>query len=265
MRSLSGDDYPPLPKVSDEAAVMSIEPGVLATLIALTAVSMSTDETRAHLHSMLMEFEPGKARSVTTDGHRLSLAELPIDGGAKASMLIPHKAVLELRKLADATTGETMKLVQQGSHLFVLTETSTFSVKLVDAQFPPYAQVIPTSSAHTFRLPRAALLDAARAILVSADEKTKGIRLSFDKGVLRISSQAVERGEGFDELPYDDVSGNGGALVGLNAQYLIEALTVLDCEEIALGVGGELDPILMRRVGEQIGEYTGVLMPMRLA
>ena len=79
----------------------------------------------------------------------------------------------------------------------------TFSVKLVDAQFPPYAQVIPQNSEQKVRVPRAAFADALRAVSIAASERTGGVKLTLAKGTMRITSESPESGDGFDEVPID--------------------------------------------------------------
>ena len=79
----------------------------LALLIARTHFSISTDETRAHVNRALFEWAGDRVRMVTTDGHRLSKMEATVAGSsATATMLIPLKAIAELRRLAEEARGE---------------------------------------------------------------------------------------------------------------------------------------------------------------
>jgi len=267
MRGMPGDDFPPVPRPEEGAAHIPLDASTLTRLIAHTAFSVSTDETRANLNSALLEIENGIARMVSTDGHRLSKAECPIEGHASLSMLIPLKAVTEIRRLAEdaiASEDSALRLTQSGPYAFFSAGDVTFTSKLVDAVFPPYAQVIPKSSARTFRVSRSALLDAVRAVAVSAGDNL-GVRLSFNKGDLRVTSEDPTKGEGVDEVSYDLVDGKDGALVGMNSKYLGEVLTALSSDDVELGVSAELDPVVVRPVGETGGlDFVGVLMPLRL-
>ncbi|HVJ89448.1 MAG TPA: DNA polymerase III subunit beta, partial [Labilithrix sp.] len=140
----------------------------------------------------------------------------------------------------------------------------TFTTKLVDSSFPPYAQVIPKSSARIFRLSRVKLADAVKAVAVSAGNNL-GVRLSFNKGDLRVTSEDPTKGEGVDEVSYDLVDGKDGALVGMNSKYLGEVLTALSSDDVELGISGELDPVVARPAGAAKDiDFTGVLMPMRI-
>jgi DNA polymerase-3 subunit beta len=265
LRSSAGDDYPPLPSAEPSSPTFTIEIGTLTRLIHLTAASICDDSTRAHLNSLLIEREGDIIRAVSTDGHRLSKAEVKLDGGGSSAMLIPLKAVNALRAMCDALpVDDKLTIVQSGSSAFFTGGSATLSVKLADATFPPYQQVIPKQSTRTLRLPRAALAEAIKAVSVAANDRTGGIKLSFSKGVLHLSSESPDSGDGADELPYEVIDGKDGAVIGLNARYPIDALNALSCDEVDVGMSAELDPIVIKPVGDGAGEFLNVLMPMRI-
>lgn len=271
MRGMSGDDYPPLPKADAEAPTLHVEAATLSKLIALTQFSISTDETRAHLNSLLVEWDGDVLRAVSTDGHRLSKAEAKLEGqSASTSLLIPLKAIRIVKEMCDgvyaAPTADgakpSIKIERNGGTAFFVAGDTTFSVKLVDAQFPPYAQVIPAKSERTIRLPRALLADALKAVAIASNERTGGVKFSFAKGVLTLTSESADTGDGRDELPYDVVDGKDGALFGVNAKYILDVLGAISDDEITIGLTGELDPAVIRPASGS--DYLAVVMPMRI-
>ena len=146
---------------------------------------------------------------------RLSKTQVTDKGPqASATMLIPLKAIHELRRMCEEVMADQRKdakeptrpqlqITQSGSSAFFQGGGTTFSVKLVDAQFPPYAQVIPQNSEKKVRVPRASFADALRAVSIAASERTGGVKLSLSKGTMRITSESPESGDGFDEVPID--------------------------------------------------------------
>ena len=126
LRGMPGDDFPPLPAPSEGAPTLALGVDVLSELMQKTYFSISTDETRAHLNSALFEWDGDVVRMVTTDGHRLSMMEQKVVGKqATATMLIPLKAILELRRLCDELSAEGGKddkpeiaITQSGSSAF---------------------------------------------------------------------------------------------------------------------------------------------------
>ena len=149
---------------------------------------------------------------------------------------------------------------QSGPSAFFQSAGVTFSVKLVDAQFPPYAQVIPQSSDKKVRVPRAAFADALRAVSIAASERTGGVKLALAKGTMRIASESPESGDGFDEVPSDY---NGPEItIGFNAKYFLDVLGSLEEEDVILGLSGELDPAVVRPASDR--QFLAVVMPMRI-
>ena len=275
LRGMPGDDFPPLPAPAEGAPSLALAVDVLRELIAKTHFSISTDETRAHLNSALFEWDGDVVRMVTTDGHRLSKMEVRVTGRqASATMLIPLKAIQELRRLCDdmlaeakegtkeagAGAGMQLQITQSGSNAFFQGGGVSFAVRLVDAQFPPYAQVIPQHSDKVVRISRGQFSEALRAVSIAASERTGGIKLGLSKATLRITTESPESGEGFDELPIEYTG--EPMTIGFNAKYFLDVLAALDEDEVELGLGGELDPAVVRPVGER--QFLAVVMPMRI-
>jgi DNA polymerase-3 subunit beta len=280
LRGMPGDDFPPLPQPAEGSPTLALDVDVLSELIAKTHFSISTDETRAHLNSALFEWDGDVVRMVTTDGHRLSKVDVKVSGRqASATMLIPLKAIQELRRLCDEMMSEhssgasgdgakkkpELLITQSGSSAFFQGAGTTFSVKLVDAQFPPYSQVIPQSSDKVVRAPRSAFADALRAVSVAASERTGGVKLSLTKGSMRITSESPESGDGYDEIPVEYAGPNMS--IGFNAKYFLDVLASITDDEVAIGLSGELDPAVLRPAGATTTserQFLAVIMPMRI-
>ena len=267
LHGMPGADFPALPSLQADAPKLTLPAEVLSLLLQRTHFSISGDETRPHVNSALLECVPGTVRMVTTDGHRLSKMEVSVpESKATATMLLPLKAITELRRLTDEARAERtgdISIAQQGPDAFFSVAGVLFSVKLVDAQFPPYQQVIPAQTDRVVRAPRTALADALRAVALAASDRTGGVKVAVSNGVLRITSESPESGNGFDEVGVDY---QGADLTfGIHARYFLDVLSAIDEEEILLGISGELDPAVLRPGMEtSASSYVAVVMPMRI-
>lgn len=272
LHGLPGDSFPALPEPAADAPVLELEVEVLAALINATQFSISTDETRPHLNSALFEWDGDHVRMVTTDGHRLTKMEAVVSGKqASATMLIPLKAIAELRRLCDEAQAEPSRegvapmvsIAQSGPNAFFTLADTRFCVKLVDAQFPAYQQVIPGAAERTIRAPRGPLIEALRAVSLAASDRTGGVKLTLDGSTMRIMSESPESGDGFDEIPVEYAA--EPMVIGFNARYMLDVLGVLDDEEIQILLSGELDPAVIKPASEQpTRSFVGVVMPMRI-
>ena len=268
---MPGQDFPALPNPgAAEFAVLEAEE--LGRLISLTHYSMSADETRPHLACALFEGDGKTVRMVTTDGHRLSKAEYKLGEGKKLlnfSMLVPSKGVGELRRLIDEVkadrqktddTSSVVEVATAGGSAFFRRDDALLSVKLVDEQFPPYAKVIPSSPSRQIGISRALLTEALRRIALVASDKSGAVRFSAEPGILRITSENPDVGEGAEEL---DVDFAGDPVeIGFNARYVLDVLGALVEDDVKLELGGQLDPGVVRPVGPT--DFVGVIMPMRI-
>ncbi len=265
---MPGEDFPPLPSPG-EAAFAELEAGTLGQLIGLTQYSMSSDDTRPHLAGTLFESDGNVVRMVTTDGHRLSKAEAPSPGIPAFTMLVPQKGILELKRLIEDVRNDksrpaeervTVSVANVGGNAFFRGHEVQLSVKLADEQFPPYAKVIPQSHTRRVVAARELLVDSLRRISLVASDKSGGVRLMLEPGKLEIVSENPDVGEGSEELDVDFVGEK--VAIGFNARYLLEALSALPDDEVALELGGELDPGVVRPATDN--RFVGVIMPMRI-
>lgn len=270
LHGMPGTEFPALPKPAADAPSLELPVDLLALLMARTHFSISTDETRAHVNSALFEWAGDRIRMVTTDGHRLSKMEVTVAGSsATATMLIPLKAIAELRRLADEARNDkeapnpTVRITQSGPNAYFTIAGMQFSVKLVDAQFPPYQQVIPAVTDRSVHAPRLPLADALKAISLAANDRTGGVKLAVTPSALRITSESPESGNGFDEVPVDYRGPE--VTIGFNAKYFLDVLAAIEDNEVILGISGELDPAVVRPASESAQQsYVAVIMPMRI-
>jgi DNA polymerase-3 subunit beta len=269
---MPGNDFPPLPSPGNaEFAELAAED--LGRLIALTQYSMSSDETRPHLSGALIEGDAKLVRMVTTDGHRLSKAEYKQQGGGRMlnfEMLVPSKGVSELRRMIDEARGEkpqkgeekpvTLHVAKAGGSAFFRHDDVLLSVKLADEQFPPYGKVIPKQQSRRVVVHRVMLVETLKRLSLVANDKSGAVRFDVKPGTVRITSENPEVGEGSEEL---DVDFAGEPVeIGFNVRYLLDALGALTEDDVALELGGQLDPGVIKPVGPT--DFIGVIMPMRI-
>jgi DNA polymerase-3 subunit beta len=257
---MSDRDFPKLPSV-DEIACSKVDAPAFVEMIGKTILSVSQDETRPHLASVLFESDGDKATMVSTDGHRLSKISRAMPGGPKLASggLLPRKGLSEIRRALEGNQAQCEIGVDQG--FFVLkSDDMVLSVKLGEGQFPPYDQVIPKDNDKKILVAREAFLESLRRVSIIASDKTWGIRFSLEKGKLSIEADNPDLGNAKETI---DVDYKGAALqIGFNARYFIDLLGEMTGKDVSIELGGDLDPALIKPCDGT--DYLGVIMPMRL-
>lgn len=257
MNGISSEEYPGLPGLALEIKE-KVQSRSLLKLIDRTLYAVSSDETRYNLTGVCFEAVNGGTQAVATDGHRLSLdmsPELKIESRA----IVPRRGLLELKKLLE--TSDEVGLAISGGFLVAESSKYRLAVRLIDGEFPDYTQVIPTDKGVIAEIPTDELTHSLRRVVLLATDKTKCVKLDFDKETLFISSSSPDLGEAKEEIP---IRYSGKRIsVGFNARYMLDFLgSISEQETIAIELHGELGPGKFF-VRDDEG-YLSIIMPMRL-
>jgi DNA polymerase-3 subunit beta len=250
-------DFPKIPDTT-AAPLAEVDASTLREMIDRTLYAICNDETRFHLNGVLFESTGTSARMVSTDGHRLSKVDRTLSGPKLShGVIIPKKGLLEIKKIL-----EGVKVCQFGlkvPHVYFAVDGVTLVVKLIDAQFPPYDQVIPKEHKHAAIVNRALLADAVKRVNLMASD-SRGLKLSVMTGGIRLASDNPDVGEVTEDL---DADYQGEPLtIGLNPRYVSDILAHIVSEQVVIELGGELDPAVFRPLAGD--NYLGVVMPMRV-
>ena len=182
------------------------------------------------------------------------------------AMLVPNKGIGELKRMIDEVKADKdakdakISIATAGGNAFFKRADVTLSVKLADEQFPPYSKVIPSNNTLRVVIARSVLTESLKRISLVANDKSGAVRFGLEPGTLRITSENPDVGEGSEEI---DVDFAGDAVeIGFNARYLLDCLASINEDEVALELGGQLDPGVVKPVGPT--DFIGVIMPMRI-
>jgi DNA polymerase-3 subunit beta len=263
--SLEPKDFPQLPLGPDAPAGVGIRiaAGTLREMIDKTLFAVSSDETRFNLSGVFVtNGEEGSLRMVATDGHRLALVDRRVpDARIDRGVIMPRKGLIEARKLLDEAEDDELTVTIAPKEVRLVLRSVSFFMRLVEGEFPDYRQVIPGAPRAQARANRDDLLAALRRISLLASERSRGVKLSLEKGKLGLSASNPDQGEASEDV---EVSYGGDPLtIGFNARYLIDVLQVHgEGDVIELSFTDEVGPGVLH--GSQDPEYTYVVMPMRL-
>lgn len=264
---LPSEEYPKLPECGTGVAYVTFNDRELADKIDSTIYAVSLDQTRPYLNSLLFEETNGKLNLAATDGHRLAL----LSGGADSSnqWLVPLNAAKELLKLcreslAIKNVDHGVMIYKDNLNLFVHVNQFIFSCKLADGLFPPVQNIVPKRWDHEIRIEKQPLINSLKALAIATGQ-SKGIKFSFSNGKLNLSAECVD-GSGTDEIECDY---QGTEIVyGINAVYMVEALTTINSDLAVLKLGNDLDPVLIEEnVDKEVvqkEEYISIVMPMKI-
>ncbi|BBA84752.1 DNA polymerase III subunit beta [endosymbiont of Pachyrhynchus infernalis] len=204
----------------------------LKNLIKKTYYSIGIEDTRKYLNGMLFEIYDNKIKTISTDGHRLSISELKINFEIKNKnkYILTKQGVNELIKYLD-NINNNIYIKFDNKNIYIKSENSLFISRLLNENFPEYNDIISKELKYSIKLNKNVLIEVILRISSISNDKFCLIRLNFNNNKLNISSfnSDQEKSEEYIDIDYlfdDDI------LILLNSTYLIESLSSIDEEFI---------------------------------
>ena len=264
LTTLPSEDFPVMSD-GDLPHRFTISAELLRRLIDRTRFAMSTEETRYYLNGLYFHAAQTDGspvlRIVATDGHRLARVEVSLPEGAAGmpGVIVPRKAVAEIRKLIDEVEDDVEIALSETKIRFAFGE-AVLTSKLIDGTFPDYDRVIPFGNDKTLEVKRNEFVKAVDLVSTISTEKSRAIKLSLEDGSLVLTATSPEAGSAREEL---DVDYNDGSLeIGFNSKYLLDITQQIEGDEAKFMLSDGASPTLVQDMGDTSALY--VLMPMRV-
>lgn len=276
------EDYPALPTMPE--ATGDVAPDLFSLAIAQVAVAAGKDDTLPMLTGIRMEIEGSQVVLAATDRFRLAVRSFewtPQDDGIEAAVLVPAKTLSEAAKSTGSTASEPVELALGGASsvgaeglLGIHTGTRRVTTRLLDSQFPPFRNLLPSTHTSMARVEVAPLTEAIRRVALVA-ERGAQIRMEFTEGSLRLTAGAEEGSSAEEILP---VEFHGEDLViAFNPGYLQDGLGALHSETVIFGFTQASRPAVLKPGADVTietstsgefpaleSDFTYLLMPVRL-
>ena len=261
VKGIDADEFPTI-QTAGERPTTRVSQKVLKRALAETAFAAASDEARPILTGVLAKFEGSQLTLAAADNYRIAVRTIEVlDAVEAASVVIPARALTELsRILSDTDDPVEIVLAQARNQVLFHLEGVDIVSRLIDGQFPNYAQVLPAS--HTTRavFDREELLRAVRPAALIASSSANIVKLQVGgegSGVTVTANAEVGDYSGDVEATVE----GDGTTIAFNARYLNDVLSNVNADRFALELNGPLSPGVFKPIGDDA--YVHVVMPVR--
>ena len=264
LQTLPTSDFPQMTD-GDLPTVFTLPADDLRMLIDRTRFAISTEETRYYLNGIYFHKADADGiavlRVVATDGHRLARVEMPLPNGADGmpGIIVPRKAVNELRKLIDEIEEEVEVSLSDTKIRFAFGNVVLTS-KLIDGTFPDYDRVIPDGNDKTLEVDCDDFAAAVDRVATISTEKSRAIKLTVEPGNIILSASSPESGTASEEIEVDYAQKS--IEIGFNARYLLDIAQQIEGTMAQFVMADSASPTIVRDIDDPTSLY--VLMPMRV-
>ena len=258
-------EAPEVADFEDSDSDFSVQSEEFRILMERTTFAAATDHSRYAINGVHLDLDGSQVRLVATNGHRLALATGSCDSNTdKKDCIIPTKAMTLLKRLLHDGDGTVSVKINDGQVVFHVDDgagrASTLTSNLVEGTFPPFDDVIPKDLDRKAVVNRDALHRAVRRAHLMTNEESRGVRLIFDGGQLKITSRAPETGEAEIEVPIESFTGET-LEIAFNPVYIMDALKVIDADDVTIELKKSEKPGLIRSGNH----FVYIIMPVSLS
>ena len=256
---MSALDFPETPSVP-ETEKITLPAGLLRDMVKGTLFAVAAVEgSRPILTGLNVTVENGVARFVGIDGRRMGIRKENIGGNVDCNFVISGKAIGEAVKII-ADEEEEIELYITKMLVSFRINGYTLISRLLEGIFVNYEKAIPKEFLQTLNVKTRDVIDIIERIsLVVNDRLTTPVRCSIGNPV---STFKCISAVGCATDTYETDLQGPEFEIGINAQYLLDALRATEADEVKMSFKGGNEGFLIEPVDGDSFLY--MIMPMRI-
>ena len=226
LASMPVEEYPSIPEVSGATGVVPAEE--FATAISQVAFAASRDDVTPVLTGVQLEVSGTTLSMVATDRYRVSLRDVPWDGeAAEQTALVPARTLTEVGKTFSHAGNIEIAFSGEGDREIIAftAGNKTVTSLLIKGNFPPVRRLFPEQTDHYAVVNTADLSEAVRRVSLVLD-RSAPLRFTFSTDGVTMDASGSEQARASESVDAH-LTGGDDVTLGLNPQYLTEALSAL--------------------------------------
>lgn len=249
LASMPVEEYPAIPEVSGASGLVPAED--FGTAISQVGFAASRDDVTPVLTGVQLEVSDNQLSLVATDRYRVSLRDVPWDGGAvEQTALVPARTLQEVGKTFGHAGNIEVSFSGSGDReLIAFTAgNKTVTSLLIKGNFPPVHRLFPEETGHYAVVNTADFVEAVRRVALVLD-RTAPLRFTFTSDSVTMDASGNEQAQASESVDAH-LTGGDDVTLGLNPQYLLEALGALKSEFVRVTFtssdnANKLSPVLI--------------------
>ena len=253
----AGEDFAYLPVIEKDES-LTLSQFTLKEMIRQTIFSIAVNENNRLMTGELFEIKDNCLKIVSLDGHRISIRKMPLKKDySDRKIVVPGKTLSEISKILSGEIDDQVSIYFTKNHiLFEFDQTMVVS-RLIEGEYFRIDQMLSSAYETKVIVNKKELLDCIdRATLLVKEGDKKPIIMNITDGSmeLKINSFIGSMNEDIDiEKEGKDI------LIGFNPKFFIDALRVIDEENVSLYMVNPKAPCFIK---DDEGKFIYLILPV---
>lgn len=251
------EEFTDLPAVNKMNGI-ELSQFALKEVIRQTIFSISDNDTNKTMGGELFEINDNCLRVVSLDGHRISIRKIYMKNSYESKKcIVPGKSLNDLIKIIGGETDKDVIIYIENKFIIFEFDQTVLVSRLIEGEYFKIDQMLSTDYETKFRINKKEFLDCidrATLLVKEGDKKPVIITVNDESMELKINSVIGSMNESIS------ITKEGkDIMIGFNPKFLMDALRVIDEEEVDLYLVNPKAPCFIR---DEEQNYIYLILPV---
>lgn len=253
----SGEDFSYIPYIEKNEPIILTQ-FTLKEVIRQTIFSISDNDSNKLMTGELFEINENQLRVVSLDGHRISIRFINMKNHYDhKKVVVPGKTLQEISKIIPGNVEENVEIYISDNHIMFQFESTTVVSRLIEGEFFKIDQMLSSDYETKVTVNKRELLDCIdRSTLLVKEGEKKPIIMGVNNNNMELKINSFI-GSMHEEI--DVVKEGKDILIGFNPKFFIDALRVIDSDEVSLYMVNPKAPCFIKN---DEGKYIYLILPV---
>lgn len=253
----SGDDFSYIPFIERNESI-TMSQFTLKEVIRQTIFSIADNDTNKLMTGELFEIQENNLKVVSLDGHRISIRNIELKNSYESKkVVVPGKTLQEVSKILPGGSEEEVTIYLTDNHIVFEFDSTTVVSRLIEGEYFKIDQMLSSDYETKVKINKRELLDCidrATLLVKEGDKKPIIMNITDSTMELKINSFIGSMNEDID------IAKEGkNILIGFNPKFFIDALRVIDEEEVTLYMVNPKAPCFIK---DEEGKFIYLILPV---
>ena len=253
----SGEDFSYLPAVEKEDSII-ISQFTLKEVVRQTIFSISDNDNNKLMTGELFEINGDELKVVSLDGHRISIRKIQLkDSYEPKKVIVPGKTLNEVSKILPGGADSDAVIYFTSKHIVFEFDNTTVVSRLIEGEYFRIDQMLSSDYETKIKINKKELLNCinrATHLVKEGDKRPIILNITEGRMELKINSTYGSMNEDIDI----DKQGKD-IMIGFNPKFVLDALRVIDDEEVELYMVNPKAPCFIKNPEEN---YIYLILPV---
>ena len=252
-----GEEFAYLPYIEKDTYI-SLSQFTLKELIRQTIFSISVNDSNKMMTGELFQVTGSELKVVSLDGHRMSIRKITLkDNYDDIKVIVPGKTLNEISKILNGDNESEVLIYFSKNHILFEFDSTVVVSRLIEGEYFRIEQMLSSDYETKISINKKNFLDNIdRATIFVRENDKKPIILNITDGTMELKMNS-SFGSMNSQIPIQKAGKD--IMIGFNPKFLMDALRIIDDEEVDLYMMNPKSPCFIKDSDEN---YIYLILPV---